>query len=277
MNGNERDYLSSYIKDLKIRSSSEASRLRQLNEYSSMQLRLTHSKDGKEYYYIYVPELHKYRYLGTVNNETVMRIKEAHYLERSVRELDREIKLIESLLESSKDISYEGINNLLNNAYKGSMASHLSNTNTLAMEWKSKMEQYKRTFEPFRPHELIHRTRDGTLVRSRGEALIYNHLLDLSVIFVYELPLRIRFDNRDSLILPDFTVLSEYDYKSVIYIEHQGMMDDNKYRRDFNNKVFKYWVNDYLPERDVFFTFDLSNGGFDDTPINGIIHRYIRP
>ena len=138
------------------------------------------------------------------------------------------------------------------------------------------MEQYKRTIDLFRPEELIHKTRDGSFVRSKGEALIYNYLLEAGITFVYELPLRIRYDGKRSLLLPDFTVLCETDNKSIIFIEHQGMMNDPRYRNKFIESVYKYWSNDYLPERDVFFTFDLPNGGFDDTAVKSIIRRFVR-
>ena len=54
-------------------------------------------------------------------------------------------------------------------------------------------------------------------------------------------------------------------------------MDSNNYRNKFNESVYKYWSNNYIPECDVFFTFDLPNGGFDDSPIKSIVDRHIRP
>ena len=102
------------------------------------------------------------------------------------------------------------------------------------------------------------------------------YLLELGVTFVYELPLRIKIGDKDGLLLPDFTILSERDYKTVLYLEHQGMMSVSKYRTKFNDTVYKYWLNNYLPERDVFFTFDSPNGGFDDTPVRSIVQMYIK-
>ena len=66
-------------------------------------------------------------------------------------------------------------------------------------------------------------------------------------------------------------ILTDIRTASVVYIEHQGMMSIPKYRNKFNETVFKYWSNDLMPERDVFFTFDSPDGGFDDTPIKDIV------
>ena len=277
MNNRSRYELTSYLKEIRSRCSNESRRLDQLKEYSNQRLRLTHDRTGKEYYYTYIPEKKCYKYLGNRDNDDVIKIKEAHYLQLSVTELQREIRLIENMLSWCRSVSYEDINNRLNKAYRNAPISHPHNASAIAKEWKESKEDYKRSIPPYKPEELIHKTRDGTYVRSKGEALIYNYLLELGVTFVYEYPLSVRLGYKESRLWPDFMILSEIDYKTVIYIEHQGMMNDSQYRERFKEKVYRYWINNYLPERDVFFTFDMPNGGFDDTPIRSIIQRYIRP
>ena len=276
MDNSTRHCLTSYLNELSDRCKAERSTLDQLSEYLTKKLKLRCEKDCS-YYYILMPDENRYRYLGSGSNEMVMKIKEAHHLQLSVKELEREIHLIEKLLRSSHDISYDAIDQRLTSAYRGSPAFHSPRVDSVAKQWKDSSEMFKSSFAPFRPDELIHTTRDGTMVRSKGEALIYNYLSEQGISFVYELPLRIRLGSKNSLLLPDFTILSEIDYTSVIFIEHQGMMDDPKYRNGFNEKVFRYWSNNYLPERDVFFTFDLPNGGTDNTAVKSIIRRYIRP
>lgn len=277
MNKRSRYELTSYLKEIKSRCSSESRRLDQLKDYSHQKLRLTHNRSGKEYYYVYVPERKGYKYLGNCDNNDVNRIKEAHYLQLSISKLQHEIQLIENMLSMDEDLSYEHINGELNKAYRNARISQPKSMSVIAKEWKESKEEYKRSIPPFRPEELIHKTRDGSYVRSKGEALIYNYLLELGVTFVYEYPLTIRQGYKETLLRPDFMILSETDYKTVIFFEHQGMMNDTLYRDRFKEKVYKYWINNYLPERDVFFTFDLPNGGFDDTPIKSILQRYIRP
>ena len=265
-----------YLNEIRRQHKAQVTRLSDLNGYETERLQVNRHKSGGKYYRLYNSDTGKYQYLGKADHPEVHKIQEAHFLSRSVKELEHEIMMIDKVLKLSKDISFESIDNSLSLAYRGAVPKCDGNSE-LARKWKLSMESYKKTFPPFRPEELISSTRDGTMVRSKSEALIYNYLLEIGATFVYELPLRIRIGNKDSLLLPDFSILSEIDYKSVIYIEHQGMMNTPKYRDRFNETVYKYWLNDYLPERDVFFTFDLRNGGFDDTPIRNIIHRYVRP
>lgn len=268
--------LRSYLNEITERYNAEKTRLDQLDSYLTQKLKTRKERDCI-YYYVLMPGKVSYRYLGTGCNEEVRRIKEARHLQLSVRELSREIRLISDLLRFSRDISYDAIEQKLSYAYRNAAANHSQGMDITAKRWVEASENLKSTFDPFRPDELIHTTRDGTMVRSKGEALIYNYLSELGVPFVYELPLRIRLGNKNSMLLPDFTILSEIDYETVIYIEHQGMMDDPKYRNGFNEKVFRYWSNNYIPERDVFFTFDLPNGGTDDSSVKSIIRRFVRP
>lgn len=277
MNNSAKQELLSYLKTIKDKCAVQQRRLNQLDGYAAKRMRVKRERNGSNYYYVLDHLQEKYRYLGKEDNEEVRKIKEAHYLQLSTRELQHEIRLIKKVLDYSRKVDYDSINNKLSKAYKNSNLSQTTPHSTKAAEWKRSMENYKSSFPPFRPSELIHRTRDGTYVRSNGEAHIYNYLLEIGATFVYELPLRIRYLNKDSLLLPDFTILSEIDYKTVIFIEHQGMMNDPKYRNKYNDTIFKYWLNNYLPEKDVFFTFNYPNGGFDDTPIRSIIQRYIRP
>lgn len=284
MNSSCRHALDSYLVEIKDILAHQKSRLQDIDSYASYVLKVKRYKNGKAYYSAKIPGQDRYHYLGTESSPDVSRIKEAHYLALAVNSAEREIRLIEDVLRSSADLRYDAINSRLKKVYRDAQLSPSeayfvgsSASADIARKWKQSMENYKKTFPPYRPEEKIHKTRDGTYVRSKNEALIYNYLLDIGVTFVYELPLRINFENKNSLLLPDFTILSEMDYKTVIMIEHQGKMNDPYYRKKFYESIYKYWLNNYIPERDVFFTFDLPNGGFDDTPITNIIRQHIRP
>lgn len=276
MDNKTRSMLSSYLRDIKIRCKNEQHIFSQLTGYEKKRLRFTRTYNSTNYYSVFIPEKKSYRYLGSDRNNEVCKIKEAHFLNRSIKDLTSEIRHVEQFLKKSEAVSYDDINAKLPKVYRDACVPYAKSFSDMANEWKEKMEKYKASFPPYRPEELIHRTHDNTLVRSKGEALIYNYLLELGVTFIYELPLRIRIDGKDKLLLPDFTLLSERDYKTVFYLEHQGMMSVPKYRAKFNDTVYKYWLNNYIPERDVFFTFDSPNGAFDDTPVKSIVQRYIK-
>ena len=277
MNSRCRNELSSYLREIKNRYVYQTRRLKQLDDYTGKRMKAKQNETGGHYYYIFDAVANKYQYLGKESIEYINMIKEAHFLLLSTKELKREINLIEKIMRQSRNVDYDSINRKLCPTYRDARLSKQLPVSAAAKEWQRSMENYKKTFPPFKPEELKQKTHDGNYVRSLGEALIYNYLLDIGVAFVYELPLKIRYNNKDALLLPDFTILSEIDFKTVIFIEHQGMMTDLKYRDKFNDMVYKYWLNNYLPERDVFFTFSSPNGSFDDSPIKSIISRYIRP
>ncbi len=209
-----------------------------------MRLQVKKHSNGHNYYSVLDPGTGSYRYLGTEENENVAKIKIAHYLDRSLYETKRELLLVDKLLKNSRCTDYENINSLLAQAYRGARISHPGTASDTANEWLKTMNERKGMYPPFKPEGLIHSTNDG---------------------------------NKVALLLPDFTILSEIDFKSVIYIEHQGMMNDYQYRSKFNDAVFKYWLNDHIPGKDVFFTFDLPNGAYDDTALKSIINRFVRP
>lgn len=268
--------LNSYLNEIKTRFHKEQHRLSQMPGYETRRLKITNSSNRHQYFSVFTPETGTYKYLGSEKNDEVIKIKEAHYLASSTKTLRCEIRAVEQFLKQSSCVTYEDINANLSKVYRDSLVTNSVSSSEKAATWKKEMEKYKASFPPFRPEELIHPTHDGSMVRSKSEALIYNYLLDMGVTFVYELPLRISYNSRRSLLLPDFTILSEMDFKSVIYIEHQGMMSVPAYRTKYNESVYKYWLNNYIPERDVFFTFDSPNGGFDDRPIRDIIFRRVR-
>ena len=111
------------------------------------------------------------------------------------------------------------------------------------------------------------------MVRSKSEALIYNFLLEAGYTFVYELPLK----GTHRTFFPDFTILSEIDYKTEIRIEHQGMYGKDDYRDRSEAREYDYWSNGFLPGRDVYFTFDDNKGGCDIGPIAEILKSRVRP
>lgn len=276
MDRNTRYTLTSYLGEIKSRCNREQQRLSQLSGYENKRLKVTKSRSGNIYYYIYSPDSDRYVYSRKSDSPEVLKIKEAHYLDRSVKELRREIKMIENVLRSCKGISYADINMKLGKAYKDAKVAQPTAHSLQLSNWKKEMESVKASYPPYRPHELIQPTNDGTMVRSKSEAFIYNYLLDQGITFIYELPLKIKHWYKGDMLLPDFTIHSEIDMQKIIYLEHQGMMDSESYRQKYVNSVCKYWLNGYIPERDVFFTFDLPNGGFDGTPVKNIIRQHIR-
>ena len=94
----------------------------------------------------------------------------------------------------------------------------------------------------YRPEGLIHRTSDGTAVRSKSEVIVYDILASLGLSVEYETPLIAKNRDPKNFRLPDFTV----HYQGRIwYWEHLGMLDKATYKSDWETKLRWYEENGY--------------------------------
>jgi len=89
---------------------------------------------------------------------------------------------------------------------------------------------------------LIHQASDGRMLRSKSELLIYQRLLDNSLVPMYEKPLVIKEVEK----LPDFTIEND-DTGINYYWEHCGMLNDKGYAERWAKKYQWYLDNDILP------------------------------
>ena len=261
-----------YLVQLKRIHDAQQARLTELSDYSQVFIKPLVRRKDRIYYGARKKGDKKPRYLGDESKPEIQLIREARYLSKSIQTIERDISLLESFLKKYESISFGSINNRLPKSYR-SKAFRSELRSKAARKWKEQAEAYKATFEPYRPEELTQPTIDGKMVRSKSEALIYNYLLEGGYTFVYELPLK----GPNRTFYPDFTILSEIDYKTEIRIEHQGMYDKNDYRDRSDAREYDYWSNGLLPARDVYFTFDDNKGRLDIGPIAEILKSRVRP
>jgi exodeoxyribonuclease V alpha subunit len=95
---------------------------------------------------------------------------------------------------------------------------------------------------PYRPEGLIHRTSDGTPVRSKSEVIVYDVLTALGLSVSYEEPLIAKSGDPKDFRLPDFTI---HHQGQAWYWEHLGMLDKVSYRDDWRLKQLWYRDNGY--------------------------------
>ena len=110
---------------------------------------------------------------------------------------------------------------------------------------------------PYRPEGLIHRTSDGTPVRSKSEVIVYDILTSLGLSVQYETPLMNKDGDLKDFRLPDFTV--HYQGRTW-YWEHLGMLDKASYKSDWELKRDWYKKNHYW---DRVITSEDRAGGLD--------------
>ena len=262
-----------YLQELKYLRKVQTKRFDEIRECEFRVLKVNKLPSGKRFYSARGKGDKKFRYLGDENNIIVKTIKEQRYLERSLSRIDININSLEQALSKISRTDYDSVNKSLPGIYRDPDVNSLVWRDPAAIKWKEAAENRKSRYGIYKPEELDVETDDGNFVRSKSEGMIYNELLSKGITFVYELPLEIE----GKVVFPDFTLLSEIDYKTEIRIEHQGMMMDDYYRNRFFEKVFLYWRNGYIQGVNMFYTFDTAKGGFNKFPIKDIIRTRIRP
>jgi hypothetical protein len=95
---------------------------------------------------------------------------------------------------------------------------------------------------PYRPEGLIHRTSDGTAVRSKSEVIVYDLLAALGLSIEYEKELPAKDGNPKNFRLPDFTI---HRQGRTWYWEHLGMLEKSDYKQDWDLKQQWYKDNGY--------------------------------
>jgi hypothetical protein len=121
---------------------------------------------------------------------------------------------------------------------------------------------------PYAAH-LVHRTRNGDMVRSKSELVIANHLFDVGLPYLYERPLEGTLS--PGRLRPDFSFVT--DAGDVIVWEHLGMLDRDDYRRGWEWKRAWYENNGFKLGGNLFTTQEDERGGLDSRPIEETAER----
>ena len=118
---------------------------------------------------------------------------------------------------------------------------------------------------------LIHRTANGTLVRSKSEVTIADALFDHGVAFEYEQEFR-GADGRFRL--PDFTIEDAATGETYIW-EHLGLLGDPEYARSWDRKKAWYEANGVTElggdRGTLIVTTDDERGGIDSAAVRAMI------
>ncbi len=150
-----------------------------------------------------------------------------------------------------------------------------------SMEYSDIAQRYTDLFEPpkivevnqkYFEENLIHRTKNGIMVRSKSEVIIANMLCDNGIEdFLYEerLPLG------NTYKLPDFTFKDAASGAYIIW-EHLGMLGDPEYKVAWEEKKKLYEINGYSVENgNLIITQDGLDGSIDSQDIQKKIEEYL--
>ena len=196
-------------------------------------------------------------------------------MEKTLEIIGKNKSLINPLLKQYQGITYDEIDKLLPDVYKGNKSIAVCGTDPRALKWKQEKETIKNDYlisNPDKyPGSLRYQRRNGQWMRSKSEGSIADILEMNGLTFVYELPHLCN----GVWIKSDFTVLSPLDFESEIIIEHAGRMDIESYRNKFIYVLEAYMKEGYRPNIDLFFTFDNLDETFSQIPVQNIIDNWL--
>ena len=150
-----------------------------------------------------------------------------------------------------------------------------------SMEYSDIAQRYTDLFETpkiveinhkYFEENLIHKTKNGIMVRSKSEVIIANMLYDNGIDdFLYEERLQLG----DTYKLPDFTFKDAASGTLIIW-EHLGMMGKTDYREAWEAKKKVYEANGFTEENgNLIITMDSLDGGIDSLEIQNKIDMYL--
>lgn len=267
------------LEDSKLREKRLSDQISSLASYEGWHLeRVRTLKSGISYYIAAIPGNPEKRYIGNDRNTDVINIKRLKYAKEAADILCNNIRLLEMLTKNYTDTDYDTINKKLPVTYQTDISKFSSTAIETsfpeeAVRWKKLLEQEKAKYPPYKPEQLKHPALDGTMMRSKSEVIIANIMLMAGIPFVYEVPIFID----GQMLLPDFRILSLIDLKTVIIIEHQGMVFVDDYADKFIRSLKQYLRSEWIPNHNLFFTFDNAKETLDVKQVMSILRKHITP
>lgn len=161
-------------------------KMRSLSAYDGILLQSSLRK-GTPYYYC-LKKGGKRRYLGRETHEVVRKIRELRFCKKMVEILDDNIRLLREFTERYCDTDVESVLQRLPKQYIPLLTDILElNTDSIEARVQA-MRERKAAIPPRHPEALRITTFDGTLVRSRVEALLYERFCAAGFYVLYEYP-----------------------------------------------------------------------------------------
>lgn len=134
-----------------------------------------------------------------------------------------------------------------NSGFRELLISDMTLMNRELEEWKA--ADYPRN--PFYQESLQVCSSDGTMVRSKSEALIASGLASDGIPYRYECALELE----GQTLYPDFTIRHPFTGKVFIW-EHFGMVDQEEYLERTLKKLRVYLRNGFIPDNNFIMTFE---------------------
>lgn len=211
------------------------------------------------YYYQMIQENGKTKkyYIEKRNAELIKKLACKHYYMKVQTKLKKEWEALKKFLNNYDEKIADDIYDQMPVEKKELIQPLRMTAGEVLRKWENERYEANQNY----PENLIYKTDQGEMVRSKSELILANMLNQNRkyLLYKYERPLELMQGDKIQVVYPDFTILNIQTGK-ITYWEHAGRMDDPKYANQFVYKVNSYMSNGIMPGRDLIFTYEtMSN------------------
>ena len=212
------------------------------------------------------------KYIGTSDSDGVLQIKKNEIRKIQIKALEHNIALLKSIVNDYFGFTINDALTGLPNQIKDIPTHNMKDYSLFDDLHSWANEDYNKNPAPFPDAEIY--AKDGTRLRSKGECIWYNCLMEYGIPFRNE-PEIIVIDEfgKETVRYPDF-VIKCLD-GSYIIIEHLGLLKKTSYATDFAIKLQDYLRSGYVLGDNLFLTSDEINGGTDSRVIKRTIYQIL--
>lgn len=252
--------------------------MQNLSEYAEFVLKPSTTRGQRRYYSAKKAGTSKSKYIGKEENEDIQHIREYAFFKKSVEVILANIEIMEDFLRIYKRTDAEHINELLGACYALPRDSNLLKADQEIESWLKEQEQKKSKYKIYDPASLKVTAFDGTLMRSRAEAIHHEAFFIYNVPDIFELP----FEINGEVYRPDFTILDVFTMTAKIW-EHLGNWfhpNDYKrqsYRADSIHRIDEYSTIGFFPEFNLLLSFGTSDNVFDIQALHRKVSMFAVP
>lgn len=217
------------------------------------------------------------KYLSKKDIELAKKLAQKEYAQKILKEAENQLKVLDKYLDGYKPDFAKKVWKNFNPLKKNLIKPYVVPDEEYVASWKA--VKYKPSDKPFdKNHENY--TKSGIHVRSSMEEIIGDILEVNNIPFRYEYPYIFKVQDwrgryKEEEFRPDFTVLNARTRKEYIW-EHFGMMDRERYRRDFYSKMKVFNDNGFFLGENMIVTFAEETVDFDLGIVHQMMERYLK-
>ena len=222
-------------------------------------LRISYCRGNPQYYKIIDSADTHGKYIKKSDFKIAQELAQKDYLKKIIDVAQEELKIVKRAIGAGTNfpktkednqgiITPEAVYDSLKKERKILVSPLLISDDEYARRWSE--EQFR--ISTYKPEEKIYTTRRDEMVRSKSEMVIADMYFEIGVPYRYECELRLK---SGVIKYPDFTLLNKRT-REVIYHEHLGRMDDEKYRKKNLRKIEEYRRNGIFVGKNLILTFE---------------------